>query len=558
LRSANLGDHVYVDLCDDHWRAIEIDSDGWRMINDVPVHFRREAGMQPLPEPSVIDPKKGIARLKEVLCLRDERDLIVIVAWELAALAGRPPFTVLVFLGEPGSTKTSAAFAARSLVDPNAAPLRSKPKDLHEVFVAAVHSRVVAYNNLSHVPDWLSDGICVVSEGSGESQRELFTNADESLIVACAPFLVTSIENVIRRGDLAQRTLYVHLANVSDKERMTEEEFKLRFRGVHADILGALCSAVAHGLRTEKTLKIAALPRMANFYKWATACEGALWPKGTFAAAFEANALGAIEDVIESDKAAFQLRLFMIDRVEWNGTATQLLIELSAYVRRPVREAEAAYAKATDAGIYADKAEVEKASADLRETRERARETLGEGWPKAANALSGKLKRASPALRKAGIVIEWPTRHDGPKTIKITSMERQRESRADRPEQTNRPLEVDPSNYLNGLGKDQAADPRSSRTITGDVPDDPDLEPSDHGPDDHRSSRTISSRSAMQPSSGSMTSERKGNSSSKCDLGNPDGSCRALSNSGSTYPDEAAQGDRDEEDDWHYGGSGIL
>ena len=63
------------------------------------------------------------------------------------------------------------------------------------------------------------DAICVVSEGSGRSQRELFTNADESLIVACAPFLVTSVENVIRRGDLAQRTLYVHLANVSDTQR---------------------------------------------------------------------------------------------------------------------------------------------------------------------------------------------------------------------------------------------------------------------------------------------------------------------------------------------------
>jgi hypothetical protein len=390
LRSANLGDRVYVDLCDDRWRAIEIDSDGWRTIDDVPVHFRREAGMQPLPAPSTIDPKKGIARLKEVLCLRDERDLIVIVAWELAALAGRPPFTVLVFIGEPGSTKTSAAFAARSLVDPNAAPLRAKPKDLHEVFVAAVHSRVVAYNNLSHVPDWLSDGICVVSEGSGESQRELFTNADESLVVACAPFLVTSIENVIRRGDLAQRTLYVHLANVSDKERMTEEEFKLRFRQAHADILGALCSAVAHGLRTERTLKIGALPRMANFYKWATACEGALWPKGTFGAAFEANALGATEDVIESDKAAFQLRLFMIERGEWNGIATQLLVELVAYVRRPVREAEAAYAKATEAGKFADRAEVEKAAADLREAREKARDTLGEGWPRAAKCAFGQ------------------------------------------------------------------------------------------------------------------------------------------------------------------------
>jgi Toprim domain len=369
LRSANLGDRVYVDLCDDHWRAIEIDSDGWRTIEDVPVHFRREAGMQPLPAPSMIDPKKGIARLKEVLCLRDERDLVVIVAWELAALASRPPFTVLVFVGEPGSTKSSAAFAARSLVDPNAGPLRAKPKDLHEVFVAAVHSRIVAYNNLSHMPDWLSDGICVVSEGSSETQRELFTNADESLIVACAPFLITSIENVVRRGDLAQRTLYVHLANVSDEERMTEEEFKLKFRRAHADILGALCSAVAHGLRTESTLKIGTLPRMANFYKWATACEGALWPTGTFAAAFEANALGATEDVIESDKAAFQLRLFMIERGDWNGTATQLLVELVAHVRRPVREAEAVHAKATEAGKYADRAEVEKAAADLREAR---------------------------------------------------------------------------------------------------------------------------------------------------------------------------------------------
>ena len=245
MRSANLGDRVYVDLCDDHWRAMEIKPDGWRMIEDVPVHFRRKSGMQPLPAPSLIDPKKGIARLKEVLCLRDERDLVVIVAWELAALASRPPFTVLVFVGEPGSTKSSAAFAARSLIDPNAGPLRAKPKDLHEVFVAAVHSRIVAYNNLSHMPDWLSDGICVVTEGSSETQRELFTNADESLIVACAPFLITSIENVIRRGDLAQRTLYIHLANVSDTERITEEEFKLKFRRAHADILGALCSAVA-------------------------------------------------------------------------------------------------------------------------------------------------------------------------------------------------------------------------------------------------------------------------------------------------------------------------
>ena len=248
----------------------------------------------------------------------------------------------------------------------------------------------------------------------------------------------------------------------------------------------------------------------------------------------------------------------MIERGEWTGIATQLLVELVAHVRRPVREAEAAYAKATEAGKYADRAEVEKAAADLREARERARDTLGEGWPKAANALSGKLKRASPALRKAGIVIEWPTRHDGPKTIKITLAKNERESRADRPEPPKRPPQEPASNRFNGLDKDQAADLSSFRTIPGEGADDLDLVPSDRGPDDPQSSRTIPMRSSAQPSSGSSPLETKENSSRKDDVATPDDSCGPLSNLGSTYPDEPAQGDGEDDDDWRDGGGGIL
>ena len=59
LAPTNSGDRVYLDMCDADWRAIEIDADGLRLINDVPVHFRREARMLPLPAPSMIDPKKG-------------------------------------------------------------------------------------------------------------------------------------------------------------------------------------------------------------------------------------------------------------------------------------------------------------------------------------------------------------------------------------------------------------------------------------------------------------------------------------------------------------------
>jgi len=418
LRTAPLDGKIYFDMCDPRWRAIEIDADGFRVLDDPPVHFRRESGMLALPSPSTIDPTKGIERLREVLRLRDKRDFVVIVAWLLAALAGRSPYAVLAFLGEPGATKTSAAYAVRSIIDPNASPLRAKPKDPHDVFVAATHSLIVGYNNLSSLPDWLSDTICVVSEGSGESRRELFTDADESRIVACAPFLLTGIENVVKRGDLAQRTLYVHLASVPDGERLTEQTFKSRFRRAHADLLGALCAAASFGLRNEKTLKLTSLPRLATFFHWGSACEGALWHQGEFRHAFAANAKDATEDVIEGEQAASVFRRFVTERGKWEGTATQLLAELVGFVRRPVREAEAAHAQAVK-----DKDDVakEKTAAVLRETRETARDILGDGWPKAPNALTGKLKRASPALRNAGVHVDWPTRHGDEKIIKITT-----------------------------------------------------------------------------------------------------------------------------------------
>ena len=57
----------------------------------------------------------------------------------------------------------------------------------------------------------------------------------------------------------------------------------------------------------------------------------------------------------------------------------------------------------------------------MRAEREKAREILGAGWPKAPNALSGQLKRAGPALRKIGIAIDWPSRHGEEKTITIAN-----------------------------------------------------------------------------------------------------------------------------------------
>jgi hypothetical protein len=51
IRVAEDAGRFYLDLADEHWRAVEIGADGWRVIECPPVRFRRVAGMLPLPVP---------------------------------------------------------------------------------------------------------------------------------------------------------------------------------------------------------------------------------------------------------------------------------------------------------------------------------------------------------------------------------------------------------------------------------------------------------------------------------------------------------------------------
>ena len=65
---------------------------------------------------------------------------------------------------------------------------------------------------------------------------------------------------------------------------------------------------------------------MADFALWATACETAFWPAGTFTQAYQANRRAAIESVIDTDPVAACVREIMADRRSWTGSASDLLI----------------------------------------------------------------------------------------------------------------------------------------------------------------------------------------------------------------------------------------
>src|SRR6516162_170960 len=367
IRVAEHTGHLYLDLADEHWRTVVIGPEGWRVIGCPPVRFRRSPGMLPLAVP---ERGGSIDALRSYLNLSTRDDFVLVVAWLLATLRPRGPYPLLAISGEQGSAKTVLSKLLRALVDPNEAPVRALPREERELMIAANNGHLLAFDNLSGLPAWLSDALCRLASGGSFAVRRLYTDDEELLFKAARPTLLNGIEDVVARSDLADRAILLTLGPIGEEQRRSETELWREFELARPAILGALLDAAAHGLRAVGSVELRRLPRMADFAVWATACETALWPSNTFTRAYAANRKAAIEGIIDADPIAACVREFMSERPAWTGSAADLL-----------------------------RVSVERSSDRIPKD--------GTGWAKNPRALAGHLRRAQTFLRALGIEIAF-------------------------------------------------------------------------------------------------------------------------------------------------------
>lgn len=372
LRVAEHGGAVYLDLCDDSWRAIEIAplderSDGphWRIVDDPPVKFTRRPGMRALPEPAA---GGAIEQLREFVNVASDDDFVLLLGWLLAALRPQGPYPILVIGGEQGAAKSSAMRFLRALVDPTVAAARAAPMSEKDLFVAAVNNHAITLDNLSSVPEWLSDALCRLATGGGFASRTLHSDDNETVLEASRPICLNGIPELTRRPDLADRSIVVSFAPIADDRRRPELEYWAAVGRAAPELLGCLCDAIAFALRYQhdQTLR---LPRMADAARWIEAALLAFGiERGTFSKAWSGNRREAIFAVVESDHVATAVLKLMTQQSPWQGTPSALLDRLGDLVSDQVRKSRQ--------------------------------------WPGNAHALGTRIKRLAPVLRTMGHTVE--------------------------------------------------------------------------------------------------------------------------------------------------------
>lgn len=370
-RVARFADRLYIDLGDEARRVVEIVPARedtivrWRMIagEDCPIRFVRPLTMRPLPEPTEGGTVEDFRRHFNV---STEGDFKLLMCWIVAAYHAAGPYVLGLIHGQQGSGKTTLCRLVVSLTDPQLADIRALPEDPRDLAVAAQHARVLAFDNASVVSGPMSDCLCRLATGDAIVSRTLHSNKEQTVLKASRPVLISSIVELTRRPDLADRAIVVEARALDQGERRTEEDLWQQFEEERPLLFGTICDLLSAALANYVTITPPVGVRMADAARWAIAgLQFSNWSSEELGAIWRSNRHAANIALLEGDVVANAL----LDHLEqtpkgWDGRTSGLLSQLTEKVNDCIRRSKV--------------------------------------WPKTPEKLASDLTRLKPALESKG------------------------------------------------------------------------------------------------------------------------------------------------------------
>lgn len=360
LRSAVHAGCVYIDLGSATGEVIEVKPGAWSIVDQAPVIFQRTTVTATLPMPTRTGDVLDLWNAVKVV----EEDQPLLLAWILAAWLADRPCPILAFTGQQGAGKSTAARVLVQLTDPSPVPLRRPPTQEDRWPEVANGSRVLAFDNVSVIRDWLSDTLCRAVTGDGDVKRVLYTDAELAVYSFRRAIVLNGISWGDSRGDLAERLITCELRPLT--QRYTEEDLQAAIGEMLPGVFGALLDLLAQVLTVLPRVQVDPLPRMADF----------------------ARILAAVDEVMGTQGLArYRERLEQVARESAHND--------------PVL---AAIAQSTAGGWRGTAAELAE-----RISYARPEGAAGAAWPRTGSKMTGFLTRQAPVATKAG----WTLAEDG-------------------------------------------------------------------------------------------------------------------------------------------------
>lgn len=373
IRVAGRDGAVFIDLGGSDWRCVRVTAAGWS-IEPHPIdgpYMYRPPRMAALPEPA----RGGsIEDLWQFINVGGQNERRLLVAAMVQMLWPRGPYPVLVVFGQQGSAKTTTQEMVKSLVDPSRpspdnhalTSLRKPPREDRDAIAAARAMRVIGFDNVSHLDEWLSDTICRLATGAEQGGRELFSDFDEAVVSLARPVMLNGIPEIVGKADLADRAIKIECTPPA--ARREAAELWREFDRARPRLLGALLDLLVLALSRyqEASVPTEIDVRMADFARLGEGIAPGLGlGPGEFTQRFHDNRSAAAREVAELDSITARIEgVLRRNDGPWAGSIDELRAAL------------------TDGHL-----------------------DIGRGWWSSPQALSNHLRRQTAPLRAAGIEV---------------------------------------------------------------------------------------------------------------------------------------------------------
>ncbi len=328
------GEHdgaFYYDLCNDRWQAVRITPDGWEVVNDPPVMFRRYDHMRPQVVP--VHPTGEHWALKALVDLANigkigrevlEVQLHVLNIPGIEQMGGGT-------LGLEGTGKTTTQRLAVAIGDPSTDVESGLPKNKNDLSLHLSTHSLASFDNLTHITEDQSDDLSRSNTGATDTQRELYTNNGTNRRRYRTPSFFNGINITGAKPDFYDRNIIYRTLETFDGPRLSNKKMVAKIDELLPYALGEIFDNLARAMkvREEFTEEGRWTPRMVDWYLWALAVTKAMgrpdgWFEGVFKPMIEQRDYDAI-----ADHPLTRALEFVAERNGYVGTANELYAYLN-------------------------------------------------------------------------------------------------------------------------------------------------------------------------------------------------------------------------------------
>ena len=379
LRLARVGDTIYLNLGDKNGTVITINTEGYAIVTKAPVYFLWSETMAELPKPEEKDRNfNALLELQKILDL-DDKTFHRVMAFIISCFKPEGPYLCFITEGEQGSGKSFLNSALKKIIDPSTALKLRLPREERELMIIAKQFYLLVFDNITGIKNDISDALCTLSTGGGFATRKLFTDEDLKVFNECRPYILNGISGITHRPDLLDRSISVHLKSMPAEKRKTEHELNSKLDEIAPQLLHKLLCITSHALKKYDQVETPRNIRMVDAAKWLIAAEPATGlPEGSLLNALETSQEEIIKETMERNSLAVALNKLLEKQSVFDGTIGELLSRI-----------------------------------------EQDKPRYDSHFPTTASYLSKELNRIKPALKVAGIIVEFGPKKKHGKTLKL-------------------------------------------------------------------------------------------------------------------------------------------